>query len=490
MSVKQHEFWFIVGSQLLYGPEVLETVETRAREMALELSQVLPYPLIYKATAKSNREITDVCKQANFDDTCAGVVTWCHTFSPSKMWIDGLRDLQKPWCHLATQYNREIPNEEIDMDFMNLNQAAHGDREHGFLGARLRKPRKIIAGHWQDETIRERLGKWMRTAVGVSVSKSMKVMRFGDNMREVAVTEGDKVEVQAKLGWQVNTWAVGDLVKEMSAVTEPEIDALMEVYKASYDIATDNIDAIRYQAREEVAIRKMLDREGCRAFSNTFQDLYGMEQLPGLASQHLMAQGYGYGGEGDWKVSAMTAILKAMGENGNGCSLFMEDYTYNLVPGAQYSLGAHMLEVCPCCAAEKPRIETHPLGIGMNEKDPARLVFEGKEGDAIVASLIDMGGRLRLIVQDIHCVKPILPMPNLPVARVMWQAEPNLTAGVECWITAGGAHHTVLSYDVDGEMLRDWARMMDIEFVHIGRDTTVEGLEQELFLNDLAWRLK
>ena len=488
--MQKYEFWFVVGSQFLYGPEVLETVAARAQEMAAELSKALPFPLVYKVTAKTNQEIAGVVKEANYDDSCAGIVTWCHTFSPSKMWINGLDALQKPWCHFATQYNREIPNEEIDMDFMNLNQAAHGDREHGFIGARLRKPRKIIAGYWKDEAVQKRIGRWMKAAVGVAVSKSMKVMRFGDNMREVAVTEGDKVEVQAKLGWQVNTWAVGDLVKEMSAVTEAEIDALMETYKASYDIATGNTGAIRYQAREEIAIKKMMDAEGCRAFSNTFQDLYGMEQLPGLASQHLMAQGYGYGGEGDWKVSAMTAILKAMGEGGNGCSLFMEDYTYNLIPGAEYSLGAHMLEVCPCCAADRPRIETHHLGIGMNEKDPARLVFEGKEGDAIVVSLIDMGGRLRLICQDIHCVKPILPMPNLPVARVMWQAEPSLTTGVECWITAGGAHHTVLSYDVTAEMMQDWARMMDIEFVHINKDTTVKGLEHDLFLADLAWKLK
>ena len=490
MSMKAKEFWFVVGSQFLYGPEVLETVAKRASEMAAELSKVLPYPLVYKVTAKTNKEITDVVKEANYDDACAGIVAWCHTFSPSKMWINGLANLQKPYCHLATQYNVEIPNEEIDMDFMNLNQAAHGDREHGFIAARLRMPRKVIAGHWQDQKVHKRLADWMKAAIGVAVSKEMKVMRFGDNMREVAVTEGDKVEVQTKLGWQVNTWAVGDLVKVMNAVTEDEIDALMETYKASYDIATDNIAAIRYQAREEIAIKKMMDAEGCKAFSNTFQDLYGMEQLPGLASQHLMAQGYGYGGEGDWKVSAMTAIMKAMGEGGNGASAFMEDYTYHLVEGRQYSLGAHMLEVCPSLAADKPRIETHHLGIGMNEKDPARLVFEGKEGDGIVVSLIDMGGRLRLIVQDIHCVKPILPMPNLPVARVMWQAMPDLTTGVECWITAGGAHHTVLSYDVSAEQMKDWARMMDIEFVHITRDTTVEALEKELFYNDIAWKLK
>ena len=488
--MRKYEFWFVVGSQFLYGPEVLQTVESRAREMASELSKYLPNPLVYKVTAKTNAEITDVVKQANYDDNCAGIVAWCHTFSPSKMWINGLTSLQKPYCHFATQYNVEIPNEEINMDFMNLNQAAHGDREHGFIAARLRLPRKVIAGHWQDQKVQKRLSDWMKAAIGVAVSKEMKVMRFGDNMREVAVTEGDKVEVQAKLGWQVNTWAVGDLVKKMNAVTDAEIDTLMEIYQDSYEIATSNVAAIRYQAREEIAMKKMLDAEGCKAFSNTFQDLYGMEQLPGLASQHLMAQGYGYGGEGDWKVSAMTAIMKAMGEGGNGASSFMEDYTYHLVKGQEYSLGAHMLEVCPSLAADKPRIETHHLGIGMNEKDPARLVFEGKEGDAIVVSLIDIGGRLRLICQDIHCVKPILPMPNLPVARVMWQAEPNLTIGVECWITAGGAHHTVLSYDVSAEQMKDWARMMDIEFVHISKDTTVDGLEKELFFNDLAWKLK
>ncbi|MBQ6896379.1 MAG: L-arabinose isomerase [Oscillospiraceae bacterium] len=490
MAIKNYKFWFVVGSQELYGPEVLETVAQRSAEMAEELSKVLPYPLEYKVTAKSNSQITDIVKEANYDDSCAGIITWCHTFSPSKMWINGLANLQKPYCHLATQYNLEIPNDEIDMDFMNLNQAAHGDREHGFIAARLRMPRKVVAGYWKDEKVHKRLADWMKAAVGAAVSKEMKVMRFGDNMREVAVTEGDKVETQIKLGWQVNTWAVGDLVKEMNAVTETEIDALMAEYTASYDIATDNIDAIKYQAREEIAIQKMMEREGCMAFSNTFQDLYGMEQLPGLASQHLMAKGYGYGGEGDWKVSALTAIMKAMGENSNGASAFMEDYTYHLVQGSEYSLGAHMLEVCPSLAATKPRIETHHLGIGMNEKDPARLVFEGKEGDAIVASLIDMGGRMRLIVQDIVCVKPIMKMPNLPVARVMWRAMPDLTTGVECWIIAGGAHHTVLSYDVTAEQMRDWAKMMDIEFVHITKETTPEKLEEELFLKDLAWKLK
>lgn len=491
MQMKDYEFWFVVGSQFLYGPEVLKTVEARAIEMTAELNVCgrLPCPVVYKGTIKSDREASDLVREANYIPKCAGIITWCHTFSPSKMWLNGLAELQKPWCHLATQYNRDIPDKEIDMDFMNLNQAAHGDREHGFIGARLRKARKIIAGYWQEEEVRQRLGSWMRAAVGAAFSRSLKVMRFGDNMRDVAVTEGDKVGVQIQLGWQVNTWPVGELVQNMEAVTDDEIDGLMEAYGQDYELATDALETVRYQAREELAMKKMLEAEGCAAFSNTFQDLYGMRQLPGLATQHLMAQGYGYGGEGDWKVAAMTAILKAMSDGQAGGTTFMEDYTYHLQPGNQYSLGAHMLEVCPSVAADRPRIEVHPLGIGDREP-PARLVFEGREGDAIVVSLVDMGGRLRLICQDIHCVKPILPMPNLPVARVMWQPEPSLTAGVECWITAGGAHHTVLSYDVTAEQMRDWARMMDVEFVHITRDTTPEALEHDLFLSDLAWKLR
>jgi L-arabinose isomerase len=375
------------------------------------------------------------------------------------------------------------------MDFMNLNQAAHGDREHGFIVSRLRMPQKVVAGYWKDKEVLERLGGWMKTAVGVAVSKSLKVMRFGDNMREVAVTEGDKVEAQIKLGWQVNTWPVGTLVEYMDAVDENEIDSLLETYRAKYDIATQDIKTVRYQAREEIAIKKLLDSEGCIAFTNTFQDLYGMRQLPGLATQHLMAQSYGYGGEGDWKTAAMTAIMKAMGENGNGASSFMEDYTYHLVKGQEYSLGSHMLEVCPSIAAQRPRIEVHPLGIG-NREAPARLVFEGKPGKAIVVSLVDMGGRMRLICQKIKCVKPIFPMPNLPVARVMWRAMPNLEDGIACWLMAGGAHHTVLSYDVTSEQMRDWARMMDIEFVLIDEETTLEKLEEELMIKDLVWKLK
>ena len=489
--MKNREFWFIVGSQHLYGPEVLDIVAERAAEMAekINASALIPCKFIYKATVKTPDEVTDIIKEANYDDNCCGIVTWCHTFSPSKMWINGFSMLQKPYCHFATQYNREIPNEEIDMDFMNLNQAAHGDREHGFIGARMGMPRKIIMGYWQDEAPLKELGLWMRSAVGYAESKSLKVVRFGDNMRQVAVTEGDKVGVQMQLGWQVNTWAVGDLVAEMNKVTEAEIDSLIAEYDEKYDMNTDDIATVRYQAKEEIAIKRILDREGAKAYTNTFEDLHGMDQLPGLASQRLMEQGYGYGGEGDWKVSAMTRIIKAMCEGMNGGSAFMEDYTYHLTEGSEYSLGAHMLEVCPTLAADKPRIEVHPLGIG-GKNPPARLVFEGKAGSGVVASLVDMGGRLRLIVQDIEAVKPIMEMPNLPVARVMWKAMPDLCTGAKMWIMAGGAHHTVLSYDATPEMLEDFAEMAGIEYVHISKNTTVEGLKQQLFFSDIAWKLK
>lgn len=491
MALKDYEFWFIVGSQELYGQEVLETVAKRGAEMAdvMTASGLLPCKLIYKLTAKSPEEISTIVKEANYDDKCAGTIMWMHTFSPSKMWINGLKELQKPYCHLATQYNRQIPNEEIDMDFMNLNQAAHGDREHGFIGARLRMKRKIIAGHWKDEAVQKRLGDWMRAAAGAAFSKKLKVMRFGDNMRNVAVTEGDKVETQTQLGWQVNTWPVGLLVDCIQEVTEEETDALMKELEDLYEIRTEQMDQIRYQAKAELAMKQLLEKEGCNAFSNTFEDLYGMEQLPGLATQRLMSQGYGYGGEGDWKVSAMTAIMKAMGEGLSGGTTFMEDYTYDLTKGSECSLGAHMLEVCPSIAAGRPRIEVHPLGIG-GKSDPARLVFEGREGNAIVVSLIDMGGRLRLICHDIECIQPIYEMPNLPVARTMWKAMPDLLTGLEAWILAGGAHHTTLSYDVTAEQMQDWARIMEIEFVHITKDTTLKSLEQSLFLADLAWKLK
>jgi L-arabinose isomerase len=491
LNLKEQEVWFVVGSQLLYGSEVLDTVAKRGLEMAayIDASKHIPCKFIYKGTIKSNEEVSTIIKEANYDEKCIGLVTWCHTFSPSKMWINGLAHLQKPYCHFATQYHHDIPNEEIDMDFMNLNQAAHGDREHGFIGARLRLHRKVIVGHWKEEDVLKELGEWMRAATGYKVSQNLSVIRFGDNMRQVAVTEGDKVEAQIKLGWQVNTWPVGELAAEINKVTDSEAEAKVKEYEAQYDVNTADLQAVNYQAREEIAMERLLQREHASAYTNTFEDLWGMAELPGIASQHLMAKGYGYGAEGDWKTAAVSHIIKAMTQGLKGGSSFMEDYTYHYEKDNEYSLGAHMLEVCPSIAAAKPRIEVHPLGIGGKEA-PARLVFEGHAGKAIVVSLIDMGGRLRLIVQDIECVTPIMDMPNLPVARVMWKIKPNLREGIRQWITAGGAHHTVLTYDATPEMLEDWAEMMDIEFVHLTDETTTEDLKKELRVNDLLWKLR
>lgn len=485
------KLYFIVGSQDLYGEECLKQVAEDSRQMVAFLNEKVGD--LAEIELLPTVETSEICiqdmRKASNDDDCVGVITWMHTFSPAKMWIKGLQELRKPLLHLHTQANEKLPYDEIDMDFMNLNQSAHGDREHGFIAARMRLPRKIVAGYWEDADVQEKIGGWMRAAVGAAVSRELKVMRFGDNMRQVAVTEGDKVEVQMKLGWQVNTYAVGDLVEVMNQVSEQEIDSLMKEYQQNYEFATDDMETVRYQAREEIAIQKMLDEHGCGAYTNTFEDLWGMEQLPGIASQDLMAKGYGYGGEGDWKVSALTHIMKQMSEGVPGGTAFMEDYTYDLEPGKELSLGAHMLEVCPSVAAEKPRIEVHPLGIG-GKAAPARLVFEGHPGNAIVVSLIDMGGRLRMIVQDIECIKPIYEMPNLPVARVMWKGMPDLKTGIHAWIMAGGAHHTVLSYAVTAEQMEDWAEIMGVEFVHITKDTTISALKQQLLVSDLAWKLK
>ncbi|MBR4200587.1 MAG: L-arabinose isomerase [Oscillospiraceae bacterium] len=474
------KFWFITGSQFLYGEETLRQVEADSKEIVAGLK--LPFPVEYKLTAKINAEITQIIREANYDDECAGIITFCHTFSPSKMWINGLSLLQKPWLHFHTQFNETIPNEAIDMDYMNLHQSAHGDREHGFIGARMRMPRTVVAGYWKDPAVQAQIADWQRAAVGALFSKSLKVVRFGDNMREVAVTEGDKVEAQIRMGWQVNTWAVGDLVKEIEKVTDAEIDALVEEYKSLYRIATDDMESVRYQAREEIAIERILVREGAKAYSNTFEDLYGMKQLPGLASQHLMSKGYGFGAEGDWKTAAMTAIVKAMYPDGQ--TSFMEDYTYDYKH--ELILGSHMLEVCPSIAADQPRIEVHKLGIGGKDA-PARLVFEGKAGQAKALSLIDAGGRMRLIVQDVTCEKPFQDMPNLPVARTMWKPAPSFLEGLKCWILAGGAHHTVLSYNITDDVVRDFARIMGLELVCINADTTAVSLERDLLLGDVIY---
>ena len=356
--MNNYKFWFVVGSQFLYGEETLTQVEKNSKIMVegLNSSEKLPYEVVYKNTMKTSAEIKMVTMEANNDKTCAGIITYCHTFSPSKMWIGGLNLLQKPWLHFHTQFNKEIPNEEIDMNYMNLHQSAHGDREHGFIGARMRLPRKVVFGYWQDEDAQKEIANWMRAVVGYHFSKDLKVMRFGDNMREVAVTEGDKVEAQIKFGWEVNTWPVGTMVKYMEAVTDEEVDAKMQEYQERYEIATEDIESIRYQAKEEVAMKRMMDEEGCKAFSNTFQDLYGLKQLSGLASQNLMADGYGYAGEGDWKTSALTAVMKAMTADMNGGTTFMEDYTYDFTN--QLILGSHMLEICPSVAAERAKIDS------------------------------------------------------------------------------------------------------------------------------------
>ena len=488
--LKQYEFWFVTGSQHLYGEEVIKQVEEHSKIMVEGLANdsAIPATVVFKTVATTTEEITRICQEANYDENCAGIITWCHTFSPSKMWISGLTKLQKPWLHLHTQFNKTIPVNEIDMDFMNLNQAAHGDREHGFIGARLRMARKIVVGYWEAPEVREKMGSWMRSAIGVAVSRSLKVVRYGDNMRYVAVTEGDKVEAEIKLGWQVNTRAVGDLVTLIEQVTEEEVDALMAEYQEKYEINTDQIEQVRYQAKVQLGMQRSLDLGDFGAFTTTFEDLYGLDQLPGLACQELMAKGYGFGGEGDWKVSAMTHIMKAMAQGINKGTSFMEDYTYDLTENNELILGSHMLEVCPTVAANKPKIEVHELGIG-NKTAPARLVFDGKVGSAIVTSLVDMGGRLRLIVNDIECVEP-MEMPNLPVAGVMWRPEPNLQVSAESWILSGGAHHSVLSFDLTADHMRDWAEMMDIEFVHINKETKINDLKRDLFLADLAWKLK
>jgi len=490
-NLQSYEFWFITGSQHLYGEETLKQVAINSKIIVegLNKAEDIPAEIVFKTVATTSETIEDVIAEANFNKNCAGIITWMHTFSPSKMWIKGLNSLQKPYLHLHTQYNKEIPNEEIDMDFMNLNQAAHGDREHGFMGTRMRLPRKIVVGYWADKRTQEKISLWMRSAAGVMASKTLKVARFGDNMRNVAVTEGDKVEAEIKLGWSVNYYPVGDLLPYIDGTKENEIDALMEEYKKEYTIKTDDLDSVRYQARLEIGIEKFLQEGGFAAFVNSFEDLHGLKQLPGLASQRLMAKGYGFGPEGDWKVAAMTSVMKSMAQGLGGGTSLMEDYTYHFDGDDSLILGAHMLEVCPSVAVGKPTIEVHPLGIGGKE-DPARLVFEGASGKAIVASLIDMGGRMRLIVNDILAVKPIMEMPNLPVGRVMWKPMPNLEISAEAWISAGGAHHSVISFALSAGELRDWANMMDIEFVHITEDIDINKFKQELLISDIAWKLK
>ena len=491
MDFKKYKFWFITGTQTLYGDEVIQQVEKDSQKIVASLNKdpEIIGEIQFKNAVVDSKSIEKIISNANNDPECVGIITWMHTFSPSKMWIHGLSKLQKPYLHLDTQLYRDIPWDTIDMDYMNLHQSAHGDREHGYIGARMRIARKVIAGHWEDPSVRSRIGHWMRSAIGVFESQRLKVCRFGDNMRDVAVTEGDKVEAEIKLGWSVNGYGIGDLIQFVDEVTELEIDEQMESYTKRYEFATDNLEAVRYQAREEVALRKFMEMGGFTAYTDTFEDLQGLRQLPGLATQDLMADGYGFGAEGDWKTAALCRIMKMMAEGLDGGTAFMEDYSYNMDPENPGILGAHMLEVDPSLSVEKPRIKVHPLGIG-NREDPARLCFDSGGGKAILATLIDMGDRFRMIVNDAEACAPFKPMPKLPTARVMWKPMPDLQTSAEAWIISGGSHHTVLSYALDAEHMKDFCNMMGIEFVHISADTTIEALEKELFWNDIAWKLK
>lgn len=490
MSMQDYSFWLLVGTQYLYGEDTFVDINAHAQAIASALtnSKYVPCKVVAKPCLKNAAEITDVITQANADPACAGVITWMHTFSPSKMWIRGLNILSKPYLHINTQFNRDIPWDSIDMDFMNLNQSAHGDREHGHIAARMRLPRKVVAGHWEDELFQQKVGRWMRSAVGAIESRKLRVLRISDNMRNVAVTDGDKIEAQIKLGWQVDHYGVGDIIRMTEAVTESQIDAQMAEYEKYYTMDTDNIDAVRYQAREEVAIQKFMEQEGFGAFQTNFEDLQGLRQLPGLAAQDLMRQGYGFGAEGDWKIAALTRVMKLMAEGLDGGTAFMEDYTYHFEPGNEMLLGAHMLEVCPTIAAERPKIQVHPLGIGDRE-DPARLVFKSQPGPAIVTTLVDMGDRLRMIVNDVECKEQLHDMPKLPVAGVLWAPKPCLQTSAEAWIYAGGAHHSVLSYALTPDIMRDFAEITGIEFLHIDQNTDIESFRKELFYNDVAYKV-
>jgi L-arabinose isomerase len=495
INLSKLQVWFITGSQHLYGEETLKQVAADSQQIvnALGKSSKIPVQVVFKPVVKTPDEIFRTLQDANVAADCIGVITWCHTFSPSKMWINGLKILHKPVLHLHTQFNRDLPWADIDMDFMNLNQAAHGDREHGFIMSRMNLNRKVVVGHWSEDDVQEQVGVWTRAAAAWFDFQTLKVARFGDNMREVAVTEGDKVEAQIKFGLSVNGYGVGDLAKIVNGVTDKEIDRLVKEYLDIFQVADAGKPGgtlhanVRYQARLELALKGFLEAGGFGAFTTTFEDLHGLEQLPGLASQRLMDAGYGFGAEGDWKHSALVRAVKVMGAGLKGGCSFMEDYTYHLDPKGMKVLGAHMLEICPSIGNGKPRLEVHPLGIG-GKDDPARLVFGVPEGPAVNASLIDLGTRFRLIVNSVDCVKADAEMPKLPVARAMWIPQPDLKTGAAAWILAGGAHHTAFSQAVDAQYLEDFAEIAGIEFIHIGKTTTVGDIKKELRWNDLYYR--
>lgn len=471
-NVKEYKFWFVTGSQFLYGPEVLEQVAADLKKLvaALNDSGKLPYPVEFKTVGVTAENITETMKAANYDDSVAGIITWAHTFSPAKNWIRGTQLLNKPLLHLATQMLDKIPYDTIDFDYMNLNQSAHGDREYAFINARLRLNNKIIFGHWGDPAIQEQIGKWMSVAVAYNESFKIKIVTFADKMRNVAVTDGDKIEAQIKLGWTVDYWGVGDLVAYVDAIDSHTIDDLYTALQDKYDFVRGDNDAakyehhVKYQLREYLAIKQFMDEKGYSGFTTNFEDLVGLEQLPGLAVQLLMADGYGFAGEGDWKTAALTRLLKIVGHN--QATAFMEDYTLDLRKGHEAILGSHMLEVDPTIASDKPRIEVHPLDIG-GKADPARLVFTGRTGDAVDVTLADYGDEFKLISYDVTGNKPEAETPYLPVAKQLWTPKAGLKAGAEGWLTVGGGHHTTLSFAVDSEQLRDLANMFGLTYVNI-----------------------
>lgn len=495
INLATSEIWFVCGSQHLYGPEPLQQVTANAREVAAGLgaSPKLPLKIVMKPLMTTGDEIAKLALEANADPKCAGLILWMHTFSPSKMWIRGLSTLQKPFLHFHTQFNRDLPWSTIDMDFMNLNQAAHGDREGGFMHTRMRLGRKVVVGHWSDPQVHDRIGAWMRAARAWHDWQGARFCRFGDNMRDVGVTEGDKVAAEMKFGFATNGYGIADLVEAIDAVSEADTNRLLAEYEELYDVAPElrrngnRHDSLVYGARVELGLRAFLDKGGFKGFTDCFEVLHGMKQLPGLAPQRLMADGIGFGAEGDWKTSALLRAMKVMAEGLPGGTSFMEDYTYHLEPGSELVLGAHMLEVCPSIAEGTPTLEIHPLGIGGKE-DPVRLVFNAPAGPALNATMIDLGSRFRLIVNEVTAINhPALP--KLPVARAVWELKPDFKTACQAWILAGGAHHSVFTYPVTAEMLEDFATIAGIEVVRIGEGTEISTFKQDLRNNEVYYLL-
>lgn len=494
-NFKNYEIWFITGSQHLYGPETLKqvTINSKIIATALDKAKNIPLKIKFKALLTTPDEIYNLCKAANTEENCIGIIAWMHTFSPAKMWINGLKILSKPMLHLHTQFNAEIPWSSINMDFMNLNQSAHGGREFGFINTRMGLNRKVVVGHWKDEEVVAQIAIWTRVAAGWKATQTMKIARFGDNMRQVAVTEGDKVAAQIQFGYAVNGYGLGDLVQFLNQVTKKEIKATLAQYFEDYEVMQslhkkgNQHLALQEAAKIEIGLRAFLEAGGFTAFTDTFENLTGLVQLPGIAVQRLMAEGYGFGAEGDWKTAALVRAMKVMANGLAGGNSFMEDYTYHFNPTNMAVLGAHMLEICPSIAQHKPTCEIHPLGIG-GKSDPVRLVFNGGIGPALNASMIDLGNRFRLLINTVEAITPTEDLPNLPVARVLWKAHPDVKTAAAAWILAGGAHHTCYSQNLSTQYLENYAEMANIEYVLIDESTKIHSFKQTLKWNDLYYK--